>query len=84
MSVTVLLPAEGRRLTPALPVDVVAHARDESGQEHQRFPVWRFFTRDAAHVTVGPAVTLRRRQETNFSIMKLFQSEAAQKEELSA
>lgn len=43
----------------ASPVDVVAHARDESGQEHERLPVWRLFTRDAAHVTVGPAVTLR-------------------------
>lgn len=41
-----------------LPIDAMAHARDESGQEHERFPVWRFFTCDTAHVTVGPAVTL--------------------------
>lgn len=42
-----------------LPIDVMAHARDESGQEHERFPVWRFFTCDTAHITVGPAITLR-------------------------
>lgn len=39
-------------------VDSMAYARDESGQEHERFPVWRFFTCDATHVTVGPAITL--------------------------
>lgn len=44
-----------------LPIDAMAHARDESGQEHERLPVWRFFTCDTAHVTVGPAITLRHR-----------------------
>lgn len=83
MSVSVLLTAEGSRMAPGLPVDVMAHARDESGQEHERFPVWRFFTRDAAHVTVGPAITLRCRQETNFIIIKLFQSKTADREKLS-
>lgn len=39
-------------------IDAMAHARDESGQEHERFPVWRFFTCDTAHITVGPAITL--------------------------
>lgn len=41
------------------PVDVMAHARDESGQEHERVPVRRFSARHAAHVAVGAAVTLR-------------------------
>lgn len=39
-------------------VNTVAHTRDESSQKHERFPVWRFFTCDAADVAVGPAVTL--------------------------
>lgn len=42
-----------------VPVDVVAHAGDEPGQEHERLPVWRLFTRDSTHVAVGPAVALR-------------------------
>lgn len=56
----------------ALPIDAMAHARDESGQEHERFPVWRFFTCDAAHVTVGPAVTLQdseRRRDRKLSLL---------------
>lgn len=48
----------------ALPVDGVAHARDESGEEHERLPVWGLFTCDTAHVTVGPAIPLR--WEKNF------------------
>ncbi len=50
----------------ALPIDAMAHARDESGQEHERFPVWRFFTCDTAHVTVGPAVALKHTPEIHF------------------
>lgn len=42
----------------ASPVDVMAHARDESGQEHERVPVRRFSTCEAAHVAVGAAVAL--------------------------
>lgn len=42
-----------------LPVDGMAHARNESGQEHKWLPVWRFFTRDTTHITVRPAVTLK-------------------------
>lgn len=49
-----------------LPIDVMAHAGDESGQEHERFPVWRFFTCDTTHVTVGPAVTLRHGHKIHF------------------
>ena len=40
------------------PIDVVAHARDESGQEHEGLPFWVLFTGDATHIAVGPAVTL--------------------------
>lgn len=46
-----------RRLC-VVPVDVVAHAGDEPGQEHERLPVWRLFTRHTAHIAVGPAVAL--------------------------
>lgn len=42
------------------PVDVMAHARDESGQEQQRVPVRRFSAGEAAHVAVGAAVALRK------------------------
>lgn len=36
----------------------MAHARDESGQEHERVPVGGFSTGEAAHVAVGAAVAL--------------------------
>lgn len=52
----------------ASPVDVMAHARDESGQEHERVPVRRFSTRDAAHVAVGAAVALRGQPEHTHAI----------------
>lgn len=42
-----------------LPVDGMAHARNESGQEQEWLPVWRFFTRDTTHITVRPAITLK-------------------------
>ncbi len=55
-----------------VPVDAMAHARDESGQEHERLPVWRLFTCDTAHVTVGPAITLRHRQKIHvYASLKL-------------
>ena len=41
------------------PIDVVAHARDESGQEHEGLPFWVLFTGDSTHVAVGPAVALQ-------------------------
>ena len=43
---------------PGSPIDVVAHARDESGQEHEGLPLWVLFTGDSTHVAVGSAVTL--------------------------
>lgn len=42
-----------------VPVDAMAHARDESGQEHEGLPVRTLFTGDATDVAVGAAVALR-------------------------
>lgn len=42
----------------ASPVDVVAHARDESGQEEERLPVRRFSARHTTHIAVGATVAL--------------------------
>lgn len=60
-----------------VPIDAMAHARDESGQEHERLPVWRFFTCDTAHVTVGPAITLKQRQKIRvYVFLKLLTNQA--------
>lgn len=47
-----------RVLKVRLPVDGVTDARDESGQEHERFPVRSFFTGHPTYVAVRPRVTL--------------------------
>lgn len=53
-----------------LPVDGMAHTRDESRQEHEGFPVWRFFTCDPAHITVGPTISLEQKNSYLNSTLK--------------
>lgn len=50
-----------------LPVDRMADARDESGKEHERFPVRSFFTGYPTHVAVRPRVALLKTQ-TDFQL----------------